>query len=166
LGALVLGVLEVTGILTAVQGWLAPLTEGWLGLPREAATAFVMGFVRRDFGAVGLSTMPLTPAQTVTALVTITLFVPCIASTLVLLKERGRAEGALIWLAAMATAFLVGGLVHHSGRLGGAILGDAGAPWVTVLGCAAAVAGAAFLAQAVRNQRRGAMERGLEEAAD
>ncbi|MFO7172710.1 MAG: ferrous iron transporter B [Bacillota bacterium] len=166
LGALVLGVLEVTGILTAVQGWLAPLTEGWLGLPREAATAFVMGFVRRDFGAVGMSTMPLTPAQTVTALATITLFVPCIASTLVLLKERGRAEGALIWLAAVATAFLVGGLVHHSVRLGGAILGAAGAPWVTVLGCAAAVAGAAALSQAVRHRRLGAMERAPEEAAD
>ena len=28
-----------------------PLVSGWLGLPKEASAAFVMGFLRRDFGA-------------------------------------------------------------------------------------------------------------------
>ena len=38
----------------ALQGLLAPLTVGWLELPAAASNAFVMGFVRRDFGAAGL----------------------------------------------------------------------------------------------------------------
>ena len=51
---------QVTGALDWIQRVAAPLTVGWLGLPAEAATAFVMGFVRRDFGAAGFFTMNLT----------------------------------------------------------------------------------------------------------
>lgn len=110
-GALVIGILQVTGVLDWLQGLLAPLTTGWLGLPREASTAFVMGIVRRDFGAAGLYALNLTPFQSLVSLVTITLFVPCIASMLVIVKERGRRDGLLIWLATFLIAFLVGGLV-------------------------------------------------------
>lgn len=111
LGALGVSVLQVSGGLVAWQGFLAPLTEGWLKLPREAATAFVMGMVRRDFGAAGLTDLSLVPWQTVVALVTITLFVPCIASLMILFKERGLREGAAVWLGSWVVAFGVGGLL-------------------------------------------------------
>jgi ferrous iron transport protein B len=84
---------------------------GWLHLPAEAATAFVMGFVRRDFGAAGFFTMGLTATQLLVAMVTITLFVPCIASMMVVLKERGwRYLGGLV-AGSVGTAFLIGGLL-------------------------------------------------------
>ena len=88
-----------------------PLTVGWLWLPPQAATAFVMGFVRRDFGAAGFFTMHLTDAQLLVAMVTITLFVPCIASVMVILKERG--WRFLVWLVvgSVGLAFLLGGIV-------------------------------------------------------
>ncbi len=110
-GALAVSTLQVSGGLDLWQRVFAPLTEGWLHLPREASTAFVMGMVRRDFGAAGLTNLGLTPWQTVVALVTITLFVPCIASLMILFKERGVKEAAAIWLSACALAFGVGGLV-------------------------------------------------------
>lgn len=110
-GALGVSLLQVSGGLAAWQRGLAPLTEGWLKLPREAATAFVMGMVRRDFGAAGLTELSLSPWQTVVSLVTITLFVPCIASLMILFKERGVREAVLIWLTACALAFAVGGTV-------------------------------------------------------
>lgn len=110
-GALAVSTLQVSGGLDAWQRVFAPLTEGWLGLPKEAATAFVMGMVRRDFGAAGLTGLGLNPWQTVVALVTITLFVPCIASLMILFKERGVKEAAAIWLSACALAFGVGGLL-------------------------------------------------------
>ncbi|MDH7569511.1 MAG: ferrous iron transporter B, partial [Armatimonadota bacterium] len=113
LGALVVAVMQVTGLLDAWQRLLSPLVTGWLGLPREAANAFIMGMVRRDFGAAGLASMTLTPLQTLVALVTITLFVPCIASVAVLIKERGRREAGIIWSAAWVLAFAVGGVVRH-----------------------------------------------------
>jgi len=78
-----LGVMQVNRIVVVWQNLLAPLVTGWLQLPREAATAFVMGLVRRDFGAAGLYALALTPYQVVVSLVTITLFVPCVASLMV-----------------------------------------------------------------------------------
>jgi len=112
-GALVVGIMQVTGLLTVWQNILAPFTTGWLQLPREAATAFVMGLVRRDFGAAGLYELPLTPDQIVVALVTITLFVPCIASLMVMMKERGSKEAMLIWFGTWVGAFFVGGLLSQ-----------------------------------------------------
>jgi len=110
-GALGVGIMQVTGLLTIWQELLAPLTTGWLKLPRAAATSFVMGMVRRDFGAAGLYTLPLTSHQVVVALVTITLFTPCIASLMVMLKERGWKEALSVWTGTWIVAFLVGGVL-------------------------------------------------------
>ncbi len=123
IGALLIGVLQVTGLLEIIQKLLQPLTVGWLGMPKETATVFIMGFVRRDFGAAGLSEMPLTEIQTVVGLITITLFVPCIASTLIIFKERGRREAFIMWPAILILAFLVGGSVNHAYALTGTVKG-------------------------------------------
>ncbi|GAB4262466.1 ferrous iron transport protein B [Thermincola ferriacetica] len=117
LGALIVGILNVTGILRVLQGLLSPLTVGWLGLPKEAANAFIMGFVRRDFGAAGLASLDLSPSQTIVALITITIFVPCIASAMVIFKERGKKEAAITWVTILGIAFLVGGIVNQLFKL-------------------------------------------------
>ncbi len=111
LAALLVGVMKVTGALANVTTWLAPLVVGLLHLPREAASAFIMGLIRRDFGAAGLTDMALAPAQIVVALVVITLFVPCIASVVVIYKERGWKEGTLLWVGSWVLAFAIGGVL-------------------------------------------------------
>ncbi|MBS3947272.1 MAG: ferrous iron transport protein B [Dethiobacter sp.] len=111
MAAVVITVLQFTGALSWINQALAPLTIGWLRLPEEATTAFIMGIIRRDFGAAGLYGMVLSPVQTLVGLITITLFVPCIAAIMVIVKERGWKEGTFIWVGSLATAFLVGGLV-------------------------------------------------------
>ncbi|MBU1299960.1 MAG: ferrous iron transport protein B [Bacteroidetes bacterium] len=113
LGAGVIGTLEVTGLLKIWQQALAPLTVHWLKLPADASTAFVMGLVRRDFGAAGLYSLHLDPMQVVVALVTITLFVPCVTSMIIMYKERGWKKATLIWIGTWLNAFLIGGLVAH-----------------------------------------------------
>ncbi len=113
IGALVVGVADVTGVLRFLQNALVPLTTQWLQLPPEAATAFIMGVVRRDFGAAGLYQMSLEPFQVLVALITITLFVPCIASLMVMMKERGLKEGFVIWMGTWVVAFFVGGVVSQ-----------------------------------------------------
>ena len=121
-GALFIGILQVTGLLQGAQTVLKPLTVGWLGLPKEAATAFIMGFVRRDFGAAGLSSLPLNNIQVVVGLTTITLFVPCIASALIIFKERGRREALIMWPVIFGLAFLIGGIINQLHRLLGSPL--------------------------------------------
>lgn len=112
-GALGVGIMQITGLLNVWQNILAPFTTGWLQLPREAATTFVMGIVRRDFGAAGLYNLSLSPNQIVVSLVTITLFTPCIASLMVMIKERGAKEAALVWTGTWVVAFLVGGILSQ-----------------------------------------------------
>lgn len=118
LGALLISTLQLTGLLRVMQDLLAPLTVGWLHLPSETATAFIMGIIRRDFGATGLLTMELTALQMFVALITITLFIPCIAAVLMIFKERSIGEAAVLWIATWVIAFFVGGII---GRLGGVL---------------------------------------------
>ena len=140
LGALIISVFQITGILEFLQNLLAPLTVGWLKLPKEASTAFIMGIVRRDFGAAGLTSMALTPVQIITALITITIFVPCIASILIIFKERSRKEAVLIWGSSWAVAFLVGGIVSQTYSFMGGNSNSQGILWVSVVFIGMAVA--------------------------
>lgn len=113
LGAAIVSVAMMTGALAWLEQTLAPLTESLLLLPKEAASAFLMGMVRRDFGLAGFYTLQqqLSAAQLMTSLITITLFVPCIASATVMWKERGWQEGAWVLGLSWTLAFGVGALV-------------------------------------------------------
>ena len=110
LGSLLVSVLQTTGLLLWTKKALAPLVVQALNLPQEAATAFVMGMVRRDFGAAGLFLLKdqMSTSQVLTALMVITLFVPCMASAAVFWKERGAREASIILLSSWGLAFVVG----------------------------------------------------------
>lgn len=117
LGAFVMFLLDQAGGLAWLITAAEPLTVSWLGLPAAAAPAFVLGFMRRDFGATGFFLLnaagALTPAQTVVAMVTITLFIPCIASVMIIAKEHGSRVAAGMTALIFPLAFLVGGLLQR-----------------------------------------------------
>ena len=114
LGTLIMFLLDRVGALPAIIRAGEPLVSGWLGLPREASAAFVMGFLRRDFGATGLFALSsqLSPIQAVVGMVTITLFVPCIASMMMIVKEQGLKIAAAMLALIIPFAFLIGGLLN------------------------------------------------------
>jgi ferrous iron transport protein B len=78
--------------------------------------------MRRDFGAVYLldaATGPdaiLNPHQILVSMVTITLFMPCVANLFMIAKEHGARIAFAMTAFIFPFAFLVGGLVHHVGR--------------------------------------------------
>ena len=115
LGGVIVTVLNHTGALDSMIEFFAPVTSGFLKLDPRVTQTFIMGIIRRDFGAAGLSTLAaegvLNPAQLLVSLVVITLFVPCIAAILVIFKERSPLESALIWFGSFIISFLVGGLL-------------------------------------------------------
>ena len=117
LGTALLFILDRTGILNQVIRLGEPLVAGWLGLPPEASAAFLVGFLRRDFGATGLFVMQseglLSPIQIVVAMVTITLFVPCLASVLMIAKEHSWRIAVAMVLLIMPLAFIIGGLLYR-----------------------------------------------------
>ncbi len=94
-------------LLGLVERAAAPVVVGVLQLPEQAASAFILGFLRRDYAAAGLFQIyqPYMTAGTMTrvmeiqvtvALVTVTLFIPCIANFFMILKERGARVGLAI----------------------------------------------------------------------
>jgi ferrous iron transport protein B len=129
LGTLILWTLDRFGGLAVLERAASPVVVGLLGLPREAASAFILGFLRRDYAAAGLFRHfePIMDAgamtwdmevQVTVALVTITLFVPCIANFFMILKERGWRTGLAIMGFILPFAFGVGALLNQLMRLG------------------------------------------------
>jgi ferrous iron transport protein B len=55
----------------------------------------------------------LSPIQAVVGMVTITLFVPCIASVMMIVKEQGLKIAAAMLALIVPFAFLVGGVLNH-----------------------------------------------------
>lgn len=106
---------KITETFDVVVSWLSHVM-GWIGLPKEAAVAFLFGFFRRDYGAAGLFDLQqagaLTGNQLAVAVITLTLFVPCIAQFLIMKKERGLKMASAIALFIFPFAFAVGGFVN------------------------------------------------------
>jgi ferrous iron transport protein B len=119
IGTAVLFLLDKLRLLGRISALMEPLVVRWLGLPAETASAFLIGFLRRDYGAVYLlnaATGPkatLTPHQVLVAMVTITLFMPCIATLFMISRELGKKTAAYITVFVFVFAFVVGGLVHR-----------------------------------------------------
>ena len=92
-GTALLFALSRLGLLADITAATEPVVAGLLGLPRDAAGVFIMGFLRRDYGAAGLFQMAkagqLDGVQAVVALTVMTLFVPCVANFLMMVKEQG-----------------------------------------------------------------------------
>lgn len=123
LGTMILFILDKLRVLDKIARVGEPLVTGWLGLPRETASAFLIGFLRRDYGAVYLldaATGPkhlLTPHQVLVAMVTLTLFMPCIATLFMISRELGKKTAFWITVFIFPFAFFIGGLVNHWGGL-------------------------------------------------
>jgi len=109
-GTLLLGILDVYGILHELRELLAPVTVSWLHLPEEMADIFIMGFIRKEFGAAAILSLQMMPLQKFVVMLTLSLTVPCIASTMVIFKERGWREGLVVWSVVFTLAFVIGGL--------------------------------------------------------
>jgi ferrous iron transport protein B len=116
LGTLVLFILDATGVLARVVRASEPAIVGMLQLPPQAAEAFLVGFFRRDYGSAGIYALfgrgLLSPVQAVVALVTITLFIPCVANFFVIVREHGLRTAVAMSAFIFPFAFAVGGTVN------------------------------------------------------
>ncbi len=106
---------KLTGLFDLIVKALEPVMK-LIGLPPEAAVAFLFGFFRRDYGAAGLYDLQqsgaLSTEQLVVAAATLTLFVPCVAQFSMMLKERGWKTALAIAGFIFPFAFLAGYLLN------------------------------------------------------
>jgi ferrous iron transport protein B len=111
---------EDRSLLVWVEKVFEPVISGVLRLPPQAAGVFILGFLRRDYGAAGLFEMTknglLSVQQAVVSLIVITLFVPCLASFLIIVKEQGLKKALAITGFIIPFAISVGAVVSWTLR--------------------------------------------------
>ena len=119
-GTLILFVADRLGWLLWIQKAGEPLIVRLLDLPPKTTEAFLIGFLRRDYGAAGLYDMSkaglLSHLQVVVSLITITLFIPCLANLLVIVKEHGPKVAVGMVLFIFPFAVVVGAAVNLCAR--------------------------------------------------
>ena len=113
LGAvLVINILHFFGVFDAIANFTAPVVTGLLGLPKEAVTALVIGFLRKDVALGMLAPLSLTANQLVVGSVVLAMFFPCMATFVIILRELGIVNLLKSMVIMIATALLVGGALN------------------------------------------------------
>lgn len=120
-GSALVQALYVLNVLNPISDVLAPLTVMWLGLPATAGILLILGTIRKEFVIVGavalLGTSNLlsgfSPVQLVVMALVAMLYIPCISTMAIMGKELGWKATAVITVANIAVALLVGGLAFR-----------------------------------------------------
>ena len=116
LGTLVLFLLDKMHILAWLEHISSPVIVHFLGLPSQTTETFLMGFLRRDYGAAGMFDLArkglLNENQIVISLVTLTLFVPCLANVFMIIKERGLKTAFAMMSLIIPFALCIGGILN------------------------------------------------------
>jgi len=121
LGTALLFVADVTGALPGLKNLLSPVVVGLLSLPADTSEGFILGLLRREYVAAyffdiygrGL----IDNLQAFVATMVMTLFVPCVANTFVIMKERGLLVGLAIVCFVVVYAITAGGILNAVLRL-------------------------------------------------
>ncbi|MFH1824069.1 MAG: ferrous iron transport protein B [Candidatus Firestonebacteria bacterium] len=102
---------QITGIFDIIIR-LVGYPVKWIGLPQEASVSYLFGFFRRDYGAAGLYDLNksglLNGNQLLISVITMTLFLPCVAQFLATIKESGWRVGTTIAVVVLFIAFFTG----------------------------------------------------------
>jgi ferrous iron transport protein B len=112
LGMIVMNFFFLSGLMHLIGETMRPIVSGILGLPSDAATALIIGFLRKDVGIGMFAPLDMNAVQLVIASVVLALYFPCVATFMVMLKELG-VFGTLKSVALrLVAALLVGTILH------------------------------------------------------
>ncbi len=112
LGVLIVNILYSFGVIQFVGKLFAPIVKFLFGLPVEAVGAMIIGFLRKDVAVGMLAPLNLDLKQTIIASVILSIYFPCVATFIMLIKELGvwdmiKSVGIMI-----VTTLLVGTLLN------------------------------------------------------
>jgi ferrous iron transport protein B len=120
-GSIVIETLRVFNILGYFTQALTPLTVTWLGLPAFTGVLLIFGILRKEanlallisFAGGATIASIISPLQMVVFSLVILLYIPCISTIAVLVKETGIKLTAVMVLAEIVLALVVGGLAYR-----------------------------------------------------
>jgi ferrous iron transport protein B len=118
--SVVLGLLQYSGILDALQDIFAPLIMSLLGLPPYASTALLFGIFRKELAFETLAVLGgtadlgsiMSPVQLYTFAVVSVLFIPCISTIAVLYRNLGVRITVLASVYSVGLGIFIGALIN------------------------------------------------------
>lgn len=112
LGVLGVNLLSLTGALSSLARIVNPWVAHAVGLPREALLVIALGFLRKYMAMGLLLPLGLSVKQLVIASVILSLFFPCVAAFVVILREFGWKRLLIAVAIMLSFAFLVGSFLN------------------------------------------------------
>ncbi|HOI41989.1 MAG TPA: nucleoside recognition domain-containing protein, partial [Elusimicrobiales bacterium] len=112
LGVFLVNLADMSGGLTTISEAFRRPLEAVFGLPGETVSVMVLGFLKKDVSIAMLAPFGLAPAQIAVASVFLALYLPCLASLLVMVRELGVKESLGIALLNLTAASAAAALLH------------------------------------------------------
>ena len=120
IGSAFVQALYVTGALGPINAALTPITVMWLGLPAITGVLLIFGAVRKEFTLLILIALVgpnlaavLTPVQFIVLALVGLLYIPCLSTITVLVREFGVKAATAISAANLVTAIVIGGIAFR-----------------------------------------------------
>jgi ferrous iron transport protein B len=118
-GNFVIQLAAILGVLSLVEGFMSPITVGWLGLPTAAGVVLIFGVLRKELTLILMGTLMgttnfaeiLSPVQMFVFAFVVMVYVPCISTIAVLVKEFGYRKALLISGVEIGVAVVIGGVI-------------------------------------------------------
>jgi ferrous iron transport protein B len=120
-GSIAIESLRVFNWLDYITNVLKPVTVSWLGLPAFTGVLLIFGILRKEanlallitFAGGAALTSVITPLQMVTFSLVIMLYIPCISTIAILLKETGFKATVAMVLGEIILAIFLGGIAYR-----------------------------------------------------
>jgi ferrous iron transport protein B len=112
LGILIVNILYTLKIIDFLAKAFSPILTGLWGLPAEAISALLVGFLRKDVAIGMLGPLNLTTKQLVIGSTILAIYFPCVATFIVLTKELGIKDMFKSALIMLSVVLIVGGLMN------------------------------------------------------
>lgn len=112
IGVFIVNLLYSLGIIDFLSRIFGPIISRILGLPSAAIAALLIGFLRKDVAIGMLAPLGLSIGQLVTASVVLTMYFPCVATFVVLIKELGFLDMLKAAIIMILSAFFVGWILN------------------------------------------------------
>jgi ferrous iron transport protein B len=112
LGILMVNILYTLKVIDLLAKLFSPILSGLWGLPSEAVSVLLIGFLRKDVAVGMLGPLNLTTRQLVIGSTILAIYFPCVATFIVLIKELGVKDTLKSTIIMIIVALLVGGLLN------------------------------------------------------
>jgi ferrous iron transport protein B len=112
LGIFFINVLDILGITNFIANIFGQPVVSILGLPKETTSAMILGFLRKDVSIAMLTPFNLNVKQFIIACVFMVLYLPCVSTFFMLLKELGVKIALKIILIMLFSAIIVGSFLN------------------------------------------------------